>query len=137
MEADTQLPVPCGMLSGPWRGINCAADSYFCPIDEDLVFRSSPVKFPAHIFSFLSFFLTQGEIWSQGTIFSLAEWICYVASEGLKKNKHPSRCSWKPRAEEHMGSSDSPPSVQCVTEISHLEVRKIEELLNYVSRECC
>lgn len=43
----------------------------------------------------------------------------------------------KTRADKHMGSSDSRPSVKYVTEICHLEVRKIEALLNYVSRECC
>jgi len=73
MEAATQLLILCGVLHGPRQGISCAADSYFPPIDNNLIFRSSLVKCPAHIFLFHTFFLTQGDTWSQDIIFSLAE----------------------------------------------------------------
>lgn len=132
MEADSQLLIFCGMLSGPWCGIR----SLLLINTSFALKRSSLVSAHCIFFSIPLSLFNPGELENQDIIFSLAEWSWHIAREGLKKNKSPSRCSWKTQADKHMGSSDSQPSVKYVREISHLEVRKTEALLNYVSREC-
>lgn len=55
MEAESQLLILCGMLSGPRCGIS------FFPIHKDFIFPQNifSCECPAYIFSFFSFFLTQ------------------------------------------------------------------------------